>query len=424
MAVQDLTPQLRTRLSRVERVVGWFVGFAALLMLAGFLFYVYHTAERKGWLVTKVRYFTLAETAAGLQVGDPVKLMGFDVGEITRIDAQPPGEMFNVYVEFNIRSPYYGYLWTVGSNARVSAADFLGKRFIEVTKGVQGVPTHIEWELEKRTIDEVRAFTDLSEKLLAQEIRQGDLNEVVVTALAEPLSLELLSQIESYGVQEILITDKRSKKKSITGVWNDLAGTYESYNKKEAGPYWLVPVEYPALTERLETLVDQVEKSLPGILVLTNQISEVLSNSSKLLVDADAVIVGAGPTVTNLAVISSILTNGQGALGDWLIPTNLNQQIDQTLAAVGSTLSSTETNLTLVAGSLSQTLLNLATLTSNLNVQVESNDEILSQISKAVIDADELVQGLKRHWFLKSAFEDKKTNRMKLFQRVFPPKDR
>ena len=243
-------------------------------------------------------------------------------------------------------------------------------------------------------------------------------------ALDEPLSLELLNQIESFGVQEILITDRSAQKKSITGVWDDLAGTYVPYNKKEAGPYWLVPLEYPALTERLETLVDQVEKSLPGILLLTNQISEVLSNSSKLLVDADTVIVGAGPTVTNLAVISSILTNGQGSLGDWLIPTNLNQRIDQTLAAVGSTLSTTETNMAMVAGSLSQTLLILATLTSNLNVQVEANDEILSQISKAVIDADELVQGLKRHWFLKSAFEDKKTNRMRLFRRVLPPKVR
>ena len=421
MAVQDLTPQLRTRLSRVERVVGWFVGFATLLMLAGFSFYVYHTAERKGWLVTKVRYYTLAETAAGLRVGDPVKLMGFDVGEITRIDAQPPEDLFNVYVEFNIRAPYYGYLWTVGSKARVSAADFLGKRFIEVTKGVEGVPTHIEWEPQNCSVEEARAFSDLSQIFLAQEIRQGPLNVVVVPALGEPLSLELLSQIESLDVREILIIDKRAQKKSITGVWDDLAGAYVQY-EKDSGPYWLAPLEYPALTERLEALVNQVEKALPGILLLTNQVSEVLSNSTKLLLDADTVIVGAGPTVTNLAVISSLLTNGQGAFGEWLIPTNLNLRIDQTLHAAGSALSTSETNLSMVAGSLNVTLLNLATLTSNLNVQVQANDEILSQISKAVVNANELVQGLKHHWLLKSAFKEEKTNRARLFRRVLPPK--
>jgi hypothetical protein len=35
VGVQDLTPQLRTRLSRVERVVGVFVSLATLLLLAG-----------------------------------------------------------------------------------------------------------------------------------------------------------------------------------------------------------------------------------------------------------------------------------------------------------------------------------------------------------------------------------------------------
>jgi len=419
--VQDLTPQLRTRLSRVEHIVGWFVGLATLLMLAGFVFYIYHTADRKGWLVTKVPYFTLADTAAGLHVGDSVKLMGFDVGEITRIDAQPPGDLFNVYVEFTIKHPYYGYLWTVGSQARVTAADFLGKRFIEVTKGMRGVPTHIEWELESRSIAEMRALKDLSQKYLAQEIRQGTLNTVVVPALEGALTLEVLDQIEALGVERILITDKREKKKVITAVWNDLAVLYKPYDK-DSGPYWLAPIESPALTERLEALVDQVENALPSILVLTNQISEVLSNSSRLLLDADTMVVSAKPAVTNLAFISGFLTNGQGALGEWLIPTNLNQQLEQTLAAASSVLSSSETNLATVTTSLNETLLNVAMMTSNLNAQVQSNDQILSQISTAIVDADKLVQGLKEHWLLRSAFKEKETNRVRTFRRFLPPK--
>ena len=35
MALQDLTPQLRTRLSRMERAVGWFVALAVLLLVFG-----------------------------------------------------------------------------------------------------------------------------------------------------------------------------------------------------------------------------------------------------------------------------------------------------------------------------------------------------------------------------------------------------
>ena len=419
MAIQDLTPQLRTRLSRVERIAGWFVGLATLLMVAGFAFYVYHTAERKGWLVTKVRYYTLAETASGLGVGDPVKLMGFDVGEITRIDAQPPGDLFNVYVEFTVRKPYYGYLWTEGSNARVTAGDFLGNRYIEVTKGVRGVPTHIEWELQECRIDEARRFPDLNQKWLAQEIRQGTLNTVVVPALGEPLSRELLDRIQALGVEDILITDRRSGKKTISGAWNDLKGRYEPFTK-DSGPYWLAPLEYPALTQRLESLVDQAAKALPGILMLTNQISEVLSNSSRLMVNADRMVTGIEPTVSHLTQITGMLTNREGALGEWLIPTNLNQRLDQTLGSADSAISSTETNLTMVAEGLTATLQNLATLTSNLNAQVEANDRILSQVSEAVVSAYTLMQGLKRHWLLRSAFKKPETNRVPFFRRMFP----
>src|SRR4051794_37554572 len=100
MAVQDLTPQLRTRLSRVERAVGIFVTLATLLLLAGFGYYLYDTAHRKGWFLLKLPYHTFVESAAGLNVGDPVKLMGFNAGEITKITAMPPFSYYgNVYIE-------------------------------------------------------------------------------------------------------------------------------------------------------------------------------------------------------------------------------------------------------------------------------------------------------------------------------------
>src|SRR5437660_9987655 len=75
MALQDLTPQLRTRLSRMERAVGWFVLLATGLLVFGFGYYAYHTAERKGWFKTKAPFFTFADRATGLKVGDPVNLM-------------------------------------------------------------------------------------------------------------------------------------------------------------------------------------------------------------------------------------------------------------------------------------------------------------------------------------------------------------
>src|SRR5437667_6525637 len=112
MALQDLTPQLRTRLSRLERLVGWFVTVATLLLLLGLAYYIYQLAKSRGWFLTKVPYFTFVRNAAGLGVGDRVRLMGFDAGEIIHIDPQPPDDPdFNVFIQFRIKEPYYGYLW-------------------------------------------------------------------------------------------------------------------------------------------------------------------------------------------------------------------------------------------------------------------------------------------------------------------------
>ena len=56
------------------------------------------------------------------------------------------------------------------------------------------------------------------------------------------------------------------------------------------------------------------------------------------------------------------------------------------------------------AGNLNDSLLSLAAMTSNLNSQVQSNDQILTGISTLVVDTDNLVQGLKKHWLLRGAF--------------------
>src|SRR5476651_2269216 len=135
MALQDLTPQLRTRLSRMERAVGWFVFLATALLLFGFGYYIYHTAERKGWFKIKARFFTYVQSSAGLNIKDPVFMMGFPVGEITDVFPMQPYERYNVRVEFEIKEPFFRYIWSQGSVAKVNSADFLGKRLIEVTRG-------------------------------------------------------------------------------------------------------------------------------------------------------------------------------------------------------------------------------------------------------------------------------------------------
>ena len=167
--------------------------------------------------------------------------------------------------------------------------------------------------------------------------------------------------------------------------------------------------ESPAVTERLESLVDDVQKALPNILNLTNQLATVLSNAASLTSNLNEVAVGARPMVSNLTAATSDL-NHPGALGDWLLPTNITIQLESTLGNANTTLVSVNTNLNTVIQDIGRSLDNLADLTSNLNHQVQQNTNILSNVSKAVVDTDDLVQGLKRHWLFRSAFKHKATN--------------
>src|ERR1041385_7907482 len=98
MPLQDLTPQLRTRLNKMERAVGWFVFLATALLLFGFGYYVYHVAEQKGWFVIKAKFHTYVQSSTGLNVNDPVVMMGFSVGRITSVHPMPPRDRQNVEV--------------------------------------------------------------------------------------------------------------------------------------------------------------------------------------------------------------------------------------------------------------------------------------------------------------------------------------
>jgi ABC-type transporter Mla subunit MlaD len=406
MALQDLTPQLRTRLSRMERAVGWFVTVAIALLAFGFAYYVYHTAENKGWFLTKAPYYTYADRATGLKVGDPVMLMGLVVGQITVMKPMPPEEFYrNIYVEFDIIDPNYGYLWTEGSRAKVTTADLLGKRVLEVTKGTGGYPTYVFFPLREVSVAEARNMPDLSNWLLAQEVWDGAGTNLIAKAKS---AVTNLPAIAAAGYTNLLIMNSKDPRKWMTGIWNDREGRYFPYTRKST-PYELVADESAAVTERLEKLVDDVEQALPNILRLTNQLALVLSNSASLTSNLNAVAVDARPAVSNLATLTAQLDH-PGALGDWLLPTNIHRQLESTLGTADATMASANTNLTALADNLGRSLDHLADLTSNLTSQVQANTNILGEISRAIVNADSFVQGLKHHWLLRSAFRTKDTN--------------
>ncbi len=363
MAINDLTPQLRTRLGRLEKLVGWFVTLASLLMLAGLGYYVYHTANRKGWFKIKAPYFTYLHSANGLRVGDPIKLMGWDVGEITRVTFEDPGTEFDVYVEFVVREPFYGYVWN-DSVVKVRGGLF-GNRYLELTKG--------------GTLQKTNLFATY-----------------------------------------------KDNKRRLTDIYNRQGG-YTNY-VAEHSRYWLQTDEPPDLAVQMDQVAQAVRDAIPNLLAITNRVNEVLSNSVEATSHLVALLDTARPSVTNLLAITTHLRDPKGALGEWLLPTNVTPQLTQTLASATLALQSarttiesanvmvtnTDARLELLVSNLNLTLENLAGITSNLHAQANANTNLVTGINNAIVHSDEFVQGLKRHWLLRSAFKTNKppaTNR-------------
>jgi hypothetical protein len=359
MPVQDLTPQLRTRLSRVERAVGVFVIIATLLLLAGLAFYIYSTAQRKGWLKTKFPYHIYLKSGEGIRAGDEVTLMGFPAGRVTQVEAMPPFYWEgNVYVQFELLEPYDGYVYD-DSVVKIVPKGFLGQRGLAVIQGGLSGRTNLH-----PTFDVVR--------------------------------------------------NKKGKVEQVKGVWDDQAGRYLSLAEKPKG-YGLNVDEGASVTDRAEKLVGQVEAALPSFLNLTNQLTSVLSNITSLTARADTLLADARPVITNAATITSNLKDPNGSLGKWILSPELTANLNTTLTNANQlivqakgTIANTDTNVTKLATGLDDTIINLANITSNLNAQVQANSNLVSNVNTTIVQANTLMEGLKHHWLLRSAFKEKK----------------
>jgi ABC-type transporter Mla subunit MlaD len=306
MALQDLTPQLRTRLNRLESAVGWFVIVASLLLVAGFVYFAWHTAQRKGWFQEKVLFSTFVNTATGLKAGDPVKLMGFPVGEVTRVVPNDPSFLYgNITIFFTVRrdaNNYCGYLWS-DSKVRVATADFLGSRTLELVKGRRGIPL---FRVAEPSADPSSKITGVLNEKEFQKI-VGVINQVLTDdrGRISPLEREIANLIlrvddQTADYARWLNTDLATATEALVMLELYRANPerfYQPYNKTKS--MFIKPDESAALTERLERVVDQAEKALPNILSLTNQVAQVLNNAIKVTASLDTMIADARPAVTN-----------------------------------------------------------------------------------------------------------------------------
>lgn len=411
MPLQDLTPQLRTRLSRMEKRVGWFVFLATLLLLFGFGSYLYHVAGQRGWFVTKAKFHIYVSTSTGLNVGDPVTIMGFSVGHIIGVHPMPPGARANVRVEFEVFNPFFRYIWSQGSVVKVNPAGFLNQRTIEITRGTNGYAMVVTQPIFVFTnLDELknRVDSEPGRWQLSQEIYDEKSN--LLYRAYTWLNATNLQRIAELNLPTVSAYDNTEQDRPyIVAWWHPREHAYLAF-KPNDDTAWLPVAETPPVADRLQAMISDVQNALPNFLSLTNQIKRILVNTEHATSNLNITVMDTHPLLTNANLTVQRLD------------TNVNRslvKLGPLLANANSLVDNLNTNVT-------ATLVNLANITSNLNVQVESNSNMLESISKTVHDYDTFVQGLKHNWLLRSSFknENKKEKSSPPTQPALSPRQR
>lgn len=376
MALQDLTPQLRTRLRKVEWMVVLFLGGTALLLLGSLGGFIFRTGEARGWWVDEVPYYTYVDDATGIKVGTPVHMMGFKVGEVTKVDALPLDQLrrwdyyqtnqFRAFVGFKVRdkepSRYPGY---ISSDSRVKLGGFP----VEIAGGV------------------------------VLEVSVGSMSGTLTTTNLGGGRIGVLSDKFAY---DELSGKKDSPNRRYLPLSESKTGYYLPLDQSET-----LLAQVQQVLAKVRGIGTKVDAALPG---LTEELYLTLTNVHAITEQLRPNVGPPGALGAMVLPTNLVARFGQpGGLGDLILPTHLNAQLTATLAAVPGTLS----NLDQRTASLGALITNLVKGTAPLgnaitNLDLTMDDmrsNTVPQATALLRTLDSFVEGMKRHWLFRGAFK-------------------
>lgn len=165
-----------------SRSVTWAELRVGLLVLAALVIlgvFVFAASGGGRWFAFRTEYVTYLPDVAGLQVGSPVRLVGFEVGSVESLGLSPFRDDPSRYAE--VRFVIYGdYREDIRSDsaAFVTTEGLLGQSVLELSRGVGGEPVPaggvvagVERGSIKQIVQNVEALTR-EMRLLVSDIRK------------------------------------------------------------------------------------------------------------------------------------------------------------------------------------------------------------------------------------------------------------
>jgi hypothetical protein len=339
------------------------------------------TGDARGWWVTEVPYYTYLPNASGIKVGSPVQMIGFKVGQVTKIEAVSLSELRSwsyygehpVFVGFNVREPYPGYI-TSDSTLKLGGfpIEIAGGVTLEVTVGSdKGLLTTTNGNGHLGVLSDDLAYAQITKKAITNLQAYAR-----YTPLAETKKGFFLALDESDTMM--------AQVQRILGKVDGISGT---------------------LNQAMPGLTNELQKTLGNVSVLTESLKPALANPG-----------GIGKLLLPTSLVARL--DQPGGIGELVIPTNLNAELVGTLAAVHTNLPGTLSNLNQRMTELGPVMTNLNAGTARLGPLMTNVDEALGSVKSNTVPRvnslletlDSFVAGMKRHWLFRSAFKTAPTN--------------
>jgi phospholipid/cholesterol/gamma-HCH transport system substrate-binding protein len=226
----------RKQLTWTELRVGLFVLVGLFVITVG-IFYV--TGAQ--FLGPKYRLTTFLPTVSGLATGAPVRVDGVDVGNVEtiklvpRTQGQVPDKNRNIEVVMRIDKRFQSYILT-DSTASLVTEGLLGNRYLNITRGITGVPLtegkEVSGTEEKAMMEVVERSSDLLGNLQALTV---DAQELVAGVKQGKGNLgKLLTDEKAYNNLNIFLAKANELVSNIQagqGSIGKLVASDEMYNK-------------------------------------------------------------------------------------------------------------------------------------------------------------------------------------------------
>ncbi|MFN0274774.1 MAG: MlaD family protein [Chitinophagales bacterium] len=275
-----------------------------------------------GWLkgadfLNKGSYYTIHyDDAFGLQKGDKVLIVGYEVGKVQDIILRDNnmGVKILLSITEDIDIP-------VDSRA-IIGGDFLGEKYVKLELGKSQEIAN------KETILAGGVEADVQSEI---KVLSGKINTMITSI---DTTINVLGSIFTENLKEDFA-------KSITGIKN----TLESFNKSAARFNDLLAREEPRIKEIISNVssttdyVSESEGNVKAILENLKSLSDTLNS-----IQWEELSVQLDKAVENITTLSEKINSGQGSLGMIVNDKNLYLELTQTIATLDSVLTQFSAN--------------------------------------------------------------------------------